>query len=137
MLPLSKKCESKVFKIDGTTVIQTYLSSACSSPVNISNTVGYCQVCDNVSSQNECKLKTDVNMTVLDESGQMRLYIFVPHKIIENLFNISICNATKADVVMKLMNKTFNFFLSCKGNTCLDVSSSKKMDRVERLRNIN
>ena len=108
-----KNVKAKVVKIDGITVIQAYLCSACSSPVNISNTVGYCQVCDNVSSQNECKLKTDVKMTVLDESGQMRLYISAPHKIIENLCNISVCIATKADVVMKFMNKTFNFILSC------------------------
>ena len=71
---------------------------------------------------NACKLKTDVKMTVLDESEQTRLYISVPHKIIEKLFNISICNATKVEVIMKLMNKTFNFTISRKGNTCLDMS---------------
>ena len=94
----------------------------CNSPVNISNAVGWCQVCDNVSSQNDCKLKNDVKMTVLDENEQMRLYISVRHKIIEKLFNISVCNATKAEVIMKLMNKTFNFTLSRKRNTYLDMS---------------
>ena len=123
VLPLSKKkVKAKVVKIDGKTVIQTYLCSICNSPVNISNAVGWCQVSDNVSSQNECKLKTDVKITVLDESEQMRLYISVPDKIIEKLFNISVCNATKAEVIMKFMNKTFNFTLSRKGNTCLDMS---------------
>ena len=77
-------------------------------------------------------------MTVLDESEQMRLYISVPDKIIEKMFNISVCNATKAEVILKFMNKTFNFTLSRKGNTCLDMSYllNKKIDRVEGLRNI-
>ena len=44
-----------------------------------------------------------------DESEEMRLHISVPHKIIEKLFNISVYNTTKAEVIMKLMNKTFNF----------------------------
>ena len=80
-----KNVKAKVVKIDGKTVIQTYFCSTCISPVNISNAVGWCQVCDNVSSQNECKLKTDVKMTVLDKCEQMRLYISVPHKIIEKV----------------------------------------------------
>ena len=50
--------------------------------MNISNAVEWCQVCDSVSSQNKCKRKIDVKMTVLDESAQMKLYISVPHKII-------------------------------------------------------
>ena len=47
-------------------------------------------------------------MTVLDEIEQIKLYISVPHKMIEKLFNVSDCNATKAEVIMKLMNKTFH-----------------------------
>ena len=94
----------------------------CNSPVNISNAVGWYQVCGNVSSQNECKLKTDVKMIVLDESEQMRLCIPVSHKIIEKLFKISVCNATKVEVIVNLINKTFNLNLSRKGNTCLDIS---------------
>ena len=113
-----KNAKAKVVKIDGKTVIQTYLRSTCNSPVNSSNAVGWCDV----SSQNECKLKTDVEMTVLDESEQLRFSISVMHKVIEKLFNISVCSATKAEVIMKLMNKTFNFTLSRKGNTCLDMS---------------
>ena len=61
-------------------------------------------------------------MIVLDESEQMRLCIPVLHKIIEKLFKISVCNATKAEVIMNLINKTFNLNLSRKGNTCLDMS---------------
>ena len=57
-----------------------------------------------------------------DESEEMRLHISVPHKIIEKLFNISVYNTTKVEVIMKLMNKTFNFTLSHKGNTCLDMN---------------
>ena len=107
-----KIVKGKVVKIDGKTVIQTYLCSNCNSPADISNAVGWCLVCDNVSSQNEYNLKTDVKMTVLDESEQMRLCISVPHKIIEKLVNISVRNATKAEVIIKLMNKIFNFTLS-------------------------
>ena len=97
-------------------VIQTYLCSTF-----ISNAVGWSQFCD-VPSQNECKLKTDVKMIVLDKSEQMKLYISVPHKTVEKLFNVSVCNATKTEVIMKLMNKTFNFSNSRKENTCLDMS---------------
>ena len=56
-------------------------------------------------------------MTVLDENEQIRLHISVPHKIIEKLFNISVSNAAKAEVIIKLMNKTFIFTLSRKRNT--------------------
>ena len=113
---------AKTVIIDGKTVIQAYFCSNCNSPVNISNALGRYQVCDNVSSQNKCKLKTDVRMTVLGQSEKMRFCISVSHKIIENLFNISVSIATKAEVIMKLINKTFNLNLSCKGNTCLDWS---------------
>ena len=35
-----KYVKAKIVKIDGKTVIQTYVCSTCSSPVNISNAVG-------------------------------------------------------------------------------------------------
>ena len=57
--PLQKIVKSKVVKIDRKTVIQTYLCLPYNSPVNIGNAVGWCQVCDNVSSQNKWKLRTD------------------------------------------------------------------------------
>ena len=56
-----------------------------------SNAVGWCQVWDNVSSQNECQLKTDEKMAVFDESEQMKLYISVMLKIV-----------TKAEIIMNL-----------------------------------
>ena len=75
-------------------------------------------------------------MTVLGQSEKMRFCISVSHKIIENLFNISVSNATKAEVIMKLINKTFNLNLSRKGNTCLDWSYKTKRLGIEGLRNI-
>ena len=115
-----KTVKAKVISIDLKTLTQTYLSPVCSAPVSINNAVAWCEKCDNALSQSQCKSKADVKMVILDESGQLRSTINVPHALIEKSINLVVSNTPKKDIVMELMNKSFSFTLN-KTNKCLDM----------------
>ena len=112
-----KTVKAKVLSIDLKTPTQTYLCPVCSTSVNINNAVAWCEKCDNASSQSQCKSKADVKMVILNESDQLRSTIDVPHALIEKSINLTVSNAPKKDIVMKLINKSFSFTLS-KANKC-------------------
>ena len=117
---MKKTVKAKVVSIDLKTLTQTYLSPVCSAPVSINNAVAWCEKCDNALSQSQCKSKADVKMVILDESGQLRSTINVPHALIEKSINLVVSNTPKKDIVMELMNKSFSFTLN-KTNKCLDM----------------
>ena len=111
---------AKVVSIDLKTLPQTYLCPVCSAPVSIINAVAWCGKCDNASSQSHCESKEGVKMVKLDESGQLKSTIDVPHALIEKSINLAVSNTPKKDTVMKLINKSFSFTLN-KTNKCLDM----------------
>ena len=119
--PFEKIVNAKIVKIDTKTLIQIYFCSTGNTQVTINNAVGWCDICENAESQSECKLKTDVKIVILDESDQMKYYISVPHSLIEKSINVSVSNTSKKEIVMKLVNKTFNFTLDKGNNRCLDM----------------
>ena len=123
----SRVVKGKVVKIDGKTLIPTYLCSTCSAPATITNAVGWCKNCDNVSTQDECNQKTDVKLTILDQNENLKLFISVPHSIMETQLKVTFSNGTKSEVIMKLINKLFLFTLN-KTNTCLDISIEKEKE---------
>ena len=112
--------KAKVVSTDLKTLTQKYLCPACSAPVSINNAVASCEKCDNASSQGQCKSKADVKMVILNESGQLRSTINIPHALIETFFNLAVSNTPKKNIVMKPINKSFSFTLS-KANKCLDM----------------
>ena len=122
--PFEKIVNAKIVKTDAKTLIQIYLCSTCNTQVTINNAVGWYDICENAESQSECKLKIDVKIVILDESDQMKYYISVPHSLIEKSINVSVSNTSKKEIVMKLVNKTFNFTLDKGNNRCLDMCHS-------------
>ena len=100
--PFGKIINAKIVKIDA-----------------INNAVGWFD-----ESQSECKLKADVKIVILDESDQIKCCISVPHSLIEKSINVSVSNTSKKEIVMKLVNKTFNFTLDKANNRCLDMCHS-------------
>ena len=112
--------KAKVVSIDLKTLTETYLCPVCRAPVSINNAVAWCEKCDNASSQSQCKSKADVKMVILNENGQSRSTIDVPHALIEKSINLAVSNTPKKDIVMKLINKSFSFTLN-KANKYLDV----------------
>ena len=117
---------AKVVSIDLKTLPQTYLCPVCSAPVSINNAVAWCGKCDNASSQSHCESKEDVKMVILDECGQLKSTIDVPHALIEKSINLAVSNTPKKDTVMKLINKSFSFTLN-KTNKCLDMCHWKSI----------
>ena len=115
-----KTVKAKVVSIDLKTLAQTYLCPVCSASVSINNAVAWCEKCDNASSPSQCKSRADVKMVILNESGQLRSTIAVPHALIEKSINLAVSNTLIKDTVMKLINKTFSFTLN-KANKCLDM----------------
>ena len=58
--PFEKIVNVKIVKADAKTLIQIYFCSTCNTQVTTNYPVGWCDICENVESQSECKLKTDV-----------------------------------------------------------------------------
>ena len=115
-----KTLKAKVLSIDLKTMTQKYLCPVCSAPVSINNAVAWCEKCDNASSQSQCQSKADVKMVILNESGQLRSTIDVPHALIGKSINLAASNTPQKDVVRKIINKSFSFTLN-KPNKCLDM----------------
>ena len=107
-----KTVKAEVLSIDLKTMTQPYLCHVCSAPVSINSAAALCEGCDNASSLSQCKLKTDVKMVILNESGQLRSTINAPHGLIEKPINFAVSNTPKKDIVMKLGNKSFSFTLN-------------------------
>ena len=114
-----KIVNAKIVKIDAKALILICLCSTYNTEVTVNNAVGWCDIWENAESQSECKLKTDVKIVILDESDQMKYYISVPYSLIEKSINVSVSNTSKKEIVMKLVNKTFNFTLDKGNNRCL------------------
>ena len=115
-----KTVKARVVSIDLKALTQTYLCPVCSAPVSINNAVAWCEKCDNASSRSQCKSKADVKMVILNESGQLRSTIDVPHALIEKSINLAVSNTPKKVIVMKLINKSFSSTLN-KASKCLDI----------------
>ena len=47
------------------------------------NAVTCCEKCYDVSLQSQCKLKPDVKIVIMNESGQLRSTIDVPHALVK------------------------------------------------------
>ena len=65
--------------------------------------MAWCEKYDKASSQSQCKSKADVKMVILNESGQLRSTIDVPHALIETCINLAVSNTPKKDIVLKLI----------------------------------
>ena len=95
-----KTVKAKVVSIDFKTLAQTYICPFCSAPVSSNSAVSWCEKRDNASSQSQCKLKADVKMVILNESGQLRSTIDVPHTLMEKSINLAVSNTPKNDIVL-------------------------------------
>ena len=54
----------------------------------------------------------------------MKYYISVPHSLIEKSIIVPVSNTSRKEIVMKLVNKNFNFTLDKGNNRCLDMCHS-------------
>ena len=122
--PFEETVNAKIAEIDAKTLIQKYLCSTCNTQVTINNAVGWCDICENAVPQSVWKLKTDVKIVILDEIDEMKYYISVPHSLIKKWIKVSVSNTSKKEIVMKLVNKTFNFTIGEGNNRCLDMCHS-------------
>ena len=102
-------------------LLQIYLCSTCNTQVIINNAVGWYDIFENDESKSEYKLKTYLKIVILDDSNQMKYYVSVPPSLIEKSINVSVSNTSKKGIVMKVVNKTFNFTLDKGNNRCLDM----------------
>ena len=103
---------AKVVSTDLKTLPQTYLCPVCSAPVSINNAVAWCGKCDNASSQSHCKSKEDVKMVILDESGQLRSTIDVPHALIEKSINLVVSKPPRRILLWNLLTNLLVLLLT-------------------------
>ena len=86
-----KTVEAKIVSIDLKTLTQTYLCLVCSNPVNINNAVAdrnHTRKFKNVITLHPKSIKADVEMVILNGSGQLRSSIDVSPALIEKSISL-------------------------------------------------